>query len=425
MPVADLTGPFSLLVVDAIRPLPETTRGNKYILVFVDYFTRWAEVFAVDCLDSVAFVDEMINGVAARHGVLSRLLSDNGSNFTSDVAKSFYQTLGIKKLYGAAYHPQTQGLVERFNGTLIGMLRMHVSEAQDDWDVYLPRVLFAYRTAYHEALGDSPFFSLYGRDPVLPLDVAFLNLGSKWKSNEVAQYRRELYQSLRSSRHLVERQLLKAQDRHEQRLEGQVAARFEVGDPVWVYRAFRARRGESRTKKLTFSWHGPYRVVGQVGDNAYRVDIPTHPSKTVTINVNRLKKYRGKWTRPFMDEVPAGVEEAEGGTDGPLEEVDLPSSGFAERITIGTDDTAVTGTDAPLLSVVAKRVTEGKVEYLALTTSYETFWLPREALLPEYSPLVDAFERAERKKRGLPELRRSARLVDANAQVDDHYLLMV
>ncbi|KAE8987847.1 hypothetical protein PR001_g22207 [Phytophthora rubi] len=146
------------------------------------------------------------------------------------------------------------------------MLRMHVSEAQDEWDVYLPRVLFAYRTAYHEALGDSPFFSLYGRDPVLPLDVAFLNLGSKWKSNEVAQYRRELYSSLRSSRHLVVRQLLKAQDRHELRLEGQVAVQYEVGDPVWVYQAFRSRRGEAKMKKLAFSWHSPYRVVDRVGD---------------------------------------------------------------------------------------------------------------------------------------------------------------
>ncbi|KAE9003294.1 hypothetical protein PR001_g18013 [Phytophthora rubi] len=353
MPVADLTGPFPLLVVDAIGPLPETNRGNKYILVFVDYFTRWAEAFAVDYLDSVTFVDVMVK-------------------------------------------PPPDS-----------------------------RVLFAYRTAYHEALGDSPFFSLYGRDPVRPLDVAFLNLGSKWKSNEVAQYRRELYQSLRSSRHLVERQLLKAQDHHEQRLEGQMAVMFEVGDPVWVYQAFRARRGESLSKKLAFSWHGPYRVVCKVGDNAYRVDIPTHPSKTVTVNVNRLKKYRGKWTRPFMDKVPAGVEEAEGGSDGPLEEDDLPSSSFAERITIGADDTAVTGTDAPLLSMVTKRVTEGEVEYLALTSSYETFWLPRETLLPEYSPLVDAFERAEQMKRGLPELRRSVRLADANAQVDDDYLLMV
>ncbi|KAE8914520.1 hypothetical protein PF007_g9239 [Phytophthora fragariae] len=111
-----------------------------------------------------------------------------------------------------------QGLVERFDGTLIEMLRMHVDEAQTDWDVYLPKVMFVYRTVYSEALGDSPFFSLYGRDPVLTLDVVFINLGKRWKSNEVAQYRRELYRSMKDSRHLVERRLIKAQDRHEQRL---------------------------------------------------------------------------------------------------------------------------------------------------------------------------------------------------------------
>ncbi|KAE9244782.1 hypothetical protein PF004_g5539 [Phytophthora fragariae] len=185
MPVADLTGPFSLPVVDAVGPLPEIERGNRYILVFVDYFTRWAEAFA---------------------------------NYTSEVAKAFYQTLGIRKLFGAAYHPEMQGLVERFDGTLIEMLRMHVDEAQTDWDVYLPKVMFVYRTVYSEALGDSPFFSLYGRDPVLTLDVVFINLGKRWKCNEVAQYRRELYRSMKDSRHLVERRLIKAQDRHEQRL---------------------------------------------------------------------------------------------------------------------------------------------------------------------------------------------------------------
>ncbi|GMF45018.1 unnamed protein product [Phytophthora fragariaefolia] len=426
MPVVDLTGPFSLLVVDAIGPLPATERGNKYILVFVDYFTRWAEGFPVGSLDSVTFVEVMINGVVARHGVPSRLLSDNGTNFPSEVAKSFYQTLGIKKLFGAAYHPQTQGLVERFNGTLIGMLRMHVSEAQDDWDLYLPRVLFAYRTAYHEALGDSPFFSLYGRDPVLPLDVAFLNVGTKWKRNEVAQYRRRLYRSMRDSRHLVERQLLNAQDRHERRLEGQVPVMYEVGDPVWVVQAFRARRGEVRTKKLTHSWHGPYRVVAKVNENAYRIDIPTHPSKTVTVNVNRMKKYWGRWTRPYIDEVPANLDSEVGGTEvEPLVEADLPPSRFAERLTLGGEDTIITRVDGPLVELVAKRKMDCGVEYLALTSTYETFWLPRVALIPEYAELVAAFEQAERKKKGLPELRRSARLADTNARVDDEYVLLV
>lgn len=162
MPVQQLSGPFSLLVVDAVGPLIETPRGNIYILVFADYFTRWVEAFPVAALDTITFVNTMIDGVISRHGVPERLLSDRGSNFTSELARSLYETLGIKKLFGAAYHPQTQGLVERFNGTLIGMLKMYVGETQRDWDLYLPRVLFAYRTSYHEALRDSPFFRFMG-----------------------------------------------------------------------------------------------------------------------------------------------------------------------------------------------------------------------------------------------------------------------
>ncbi|KAG2925249.1 hypothetical protein PC119_g3534 [Phytophthora cactorum] len=367
MPVQDLSGPFSLLVVDAIGPLVVTPRGIKYILVFVDYFTRWVEAFAVASLDTNSFVDAMIEGVICRHGVPERLLSDRNSNFTSNLARSLYETLGIMKLFDSAYHPQTQGLVERFNGTLMGMLRMYVSETQTDWDVYLPRVLFAYRTAYHEGLGDTPFFSLYGRDPVLPIDLAFLNTGKDWKSNEVAVYRRNLYHSLRNSRRLVERQLIKAQDRHEK---------------------------GTQDEKLAFSWHGPYRIVGQVGENTYRVTIPSHPNKIVTDNVNRLKRCRRRWSRLFADEIPEGGEE-----------------------------TAFSGVSSPIVDIVAKRIEARELQYLVLTATYETFWLSRAALAPEFGTLIRAFEDADRKKHGLPELRRNARLVEANADVDDAEVL--
>ncbi|GMF21930.1 unnamed protein product [Phytophthora fragariaefolia] len=311
---------------------------------------------------AVTFVKVMVNGVVAGHGVPSRLLSDNGRNFTSEIATASYQTLGMKKLFGSAYHPKTHGLVERFNGTLMRMLKMHVSEARTDWGLYLSSVLFAYRTSYHEALGDTPFFSLYGWDLVLPLDVAFLNLGKKWESNEVAQYRRELHRSLRDSLKLVERQLLKAQARHERRLASQVEVSYDIGDPVWE------------------------------------------------VNVNRLKTYRERWAHPFMDEVPCGIV-ADGETmeDGTLEEADLPNSIFSERLSVGRGDSTFTGVDAPLLEVVAKRVANRGIEYLALATSYETFSLPREVLMSEYGVLVTDFEAAEIMKRWLPELRRSSR----------------
>ncbi|KAG2909417.1 hypothetical protein PC117_g19654 [Phytophthora cactorum] len=253
----DLSGPFSLLVVDAIGPEVVTPRGNKYILVFVDYFTRWVEAFAVASLDTLSFVDAMIEGPDR----CTRLLGLRSCLAPRTIRR-------LKVVWNAS--------MER------------------SWVCRECRVLFANRTAYHEGLGDTPFFSLYGRDPVLPIDLAFLNTGKDWKSNEVAMYRRKLYHSLRNSRRLVERQLIKAEDRHEKRLDKQVRATYAEGDAVWVYQFFRARLGERKTKKLAFSWHGPYIIVGQVGENAYMVTIPSHPSKIVTVNVNRLKRFRGR-----------------------------------------------------------------------------------------------------------------------------------
>ncbi|KAG3093849.1 hypothetical protein PI125_g16710 [Phytophthora idaei] len=89
MPVQELSGPFSLLVVDAIGPLGTTPRANKYTLVFADYFTRWMEAFPVKSLDTLTFVNLMVDEA-------ERFLRDRGSNFISTLAQSFYETLGMK-----------------------------------------------------------------------------------------------------------------------------------------------------------------------------------------------------------------------------------------------------------------------------------------------------------------------------------------
>jgi len=125
-----------------------------------------------------------------------------------------------------------------------------------------------------------------------------------------------------------------------------------------------------------------------------------------------------------MDEVPSSLDD-EDLEDGPLVESDLPTSSFVERRTVWREDTVLTGTSAPLLEVVAKRRVNREVQYLALASNYETFWLPRAVLVPEYGSLVTAFENAERRKRGLPALRQSARLVEANAEVDEDEILIM
>ncbi|KAE9213551.1 hypothetical protein PF004_g15304 [Phytophthora fragariae] len=197
---------------------------------------------------------------------------------------------------------------------------------------------------------------------------------------------------------MVERQLLKAQDRHGRRMEGQAAVKFGEGDAVWVYQYFRARRGERRTKKLAFSLHGPYRVVGQrfqaVGADYFRT------------------KFRKACSRPLglIIKGPSLTEE------------DLPPTSFVERLSIGGEETAFSGVSNPVVGVLAKRVYNREELYLVLTATYEVCWRPTATILPTYKVLVDSFEDERRKDLGLPELRRSARLAEANLAADDELL---
>ncbi|KAF0706282.1 hypothetical protein AaE_014191 [Aphanomyces astaci] len=281
---------------NALGPLPTSDNGNKYILVFADYFTRWVEAIPVPDLKTSTFSRVFIDEVLCRFGVPGRLLYDCGSNFVSELATTMYTTLGINKLASAAYHPQGQGLVERFNHTIIQMLKIYVNDHQTDCDTYLPRLLFAHRTSHHETLGDSPYFCLFGRDLTLPLDLAFMNAEPSWKSDDLPQYKRRLAASWK---------------RHETSTKAnQKPIEFGEQTAVWVYKYFAksTRQDDHRTTKLATHWHGPFRVERKLGPNTYKIDIPSHPDKMVTVNVDRLKPFRGYYSQPFDDEIPEADE---------------------------------------------------------------------------------------------------------------------
>ncbi|KAF1773401.1 hypothetical protein GQ600_1486 [Phytophthora cactorum] len=185
-----------------------------------------------------------------------------------------------------------------------------------------------------------------------------------------------------------------------------------------------SEHGERKTTKLAFAWHGPYRIVGTVGENAYRVAIPTHPNRVVTINVNRLKKFRGRWSRPFPSEIPEGLYIQPGTVDnGPLAEDDLPSTSYVERLAIGDEETSLSGVSLPVVDIIARRKKNRDIQYFVLLPIYESLWRSRVTLLPTHATLTETFEDARRREEALPELRRSARLAEANAAVDEEELL--
>ncbi|KAL7841522.1 hypothetical protein SRHO_G00252130 [Serrasalmus rhombeus] len=168
LPIVD--EPFSRIAMDIVGPLPRSRSGNRYILTLCDYATRYPEAFALRNVKTRQVVNALIQ-LISRVGIPREILTDQGTNFTSKQLKDVFSLLGIKGLKTTPYHPQTDGLVERFNKTLKVMLRRFVNETGSDWDTWLPYVLFAYREVPQASVGFSPFQLLYGREVRGPLDV--------------------------------------------------------------------------------------------------------------------------------------------------------------------------------------------------------------------------------------------------------------
>jgi hypothetical protein len=122
-----VSGPFDRVGVDVIQ-FPCTRRGNKYAVVFMDYLTKWPEVFPVADQSAATIAKLLVEVVVSRHGVLTEVLSDRGQAFLSGLMKEVEVLLGFHKVNTTAYHPQTDGLVEHYNRTLTAMLTKTVEK---------------------------------------------------------------------------------------------------------------------------------------------------------------------------------------------------------------------------------------------------------------------------------------------------------
>ena len=168
LPIMDV--PFQRIAMDIVGPLPRSRSGNRYILVICDYATRYPEAVPLKSIEAERIAEELIK-LFARVGIPEEILTDQGSNFTSQLLAELYRMLRVHPIRTSPYHPQTDGLVERFNQTLKAMLRRAAVTEGTDWDKMVPYLLFAYREVPQTSTGFSPFELIYGRSVHGPLDV--------------------------------------------------------------------------------------------------------------------------------------------------------------------------------------------------------------------------------------------------------------
>ena len=310
-------GPFDRVALDCLGPFPVTTSNNRYIVVFSDYLTCYPEAFAVPTIDAVTIADLLVNHIMPRHGAPRTLLSDRGSNFLSSPVRQVCFLMGTKKEYTSSYHPQCDGLVERFSGTLAQSLSHYVSSDQKDWDGYLNPVLFGYRISPSEVTGESPFFMLDGREPRLPMDVSFLP--PREISASIAEQCAHGVENIEIAHRIAKENIQRAQQRMKDYHDlHAVPVKYQVGEQVWVYTP---RNHKGLSKKLAHNNHGPYRIVKFLSPVHCILHATDNRRIFTTVHVSRLKPYISPDTHPIC-QPPELVDEPY------LAEEDFPADSF-------------------------------------------------------------------------------------------------
>ncbi len=277
--------PFERIAMDIVGPLERSKSGNKYVLVICDYSTRYPEAIPLRSIEAKKIANELVK-LFSRVGIPKEILTDQGSNFTSKLLKEIYHMLSIRGITTSPYHPQTDGLVERFNGTLKSMIRKFVDKDPRCWDEMLPYLLFAYREVPQESTGFSPFELMYGWKVRGPLDVMKeVWSGSVSGPQNVVSHVVKMRERLASMTDLVRENMEEAQRSQKQWYDKQASSRqFEPGDEVLLLLP-------SSSNALEAKWLGPYTVTRKVGPVDYEIEMPDRRQKNKVFHVNLLKRY--------------------------------------------------------------------------------------------------------------------------------------
>ena len=205
LPIIDT--PFKRVAVDIVGPFePRSDKKSRYILTMVDYATRYPEAVALPSIETERIAEALVN-MFSRVGIPSEMLVDHNSKITVEVMSEVSRLLSIQKLTTIPYSPYSKGPVEKFHSMMKQMLQTMCAERRNDWDKYLPALLFVLREIPQESLGFSPFELLYGRNVRGPMQI----LKELWSVEEhdervlvTYQYVIELRQRLEQTCKLVQ-----------------------------------------------------------------------------------------------------------------------------------------------------------------------------------------------------------------------------
>ena len=287
-PIPVMGEPFERIVSDCVGPLPRSKSGHTYLLTLMCAATRYPEAVPLRTLKAHVVVKALIK-FCSTFGLPKFIQSDQGSNFMSRLFAKVVKQLKIKHQVSSAYHPESQGALERFHQTLKSMLRTYCMAQGKDWEDGIPLLLFAIRTTVQESLGFSPSELVFGhavRGPLKVLQESWLATDhSQSPAKKVCDYVTSFNERLRVVCDLAKSSLASVQDNMKSHYDKKSVQRcFKTGDKVLVLLPVPG-------SALHAKFSGPYVIATKLSDTDYVVKTPERKRKSRVCHINMLKAY--------------------------------------------------------------------------------------------------------------------------------------
>ena len=277
--------PLQLVFAD-IAELPTSRRGYRYILVLVDHFSKYINIYPMKDQTAQTVTKFIFEDYIAEHGIPEAIHTDQGRQFEARLMQDLCERLNIRKSRSTPYHPQGAGLVERVNRVIKEQLARYIADKRGDWDAHIPQVQLAYNSSTHSTTGLTPYMVMHGREARVPANITcpIPQHGSQSPLEYVADLHKRLkdaYNYVQEKSGLAQQLQKRAYDKKERSVE------YLPGDLVWLHDPVHARH------KLEPNWTGPYSILASLHDGLnYQIEDIHNPNRKKVVHHNRLKIFR-------------------------------------------------------------------------------------------------------------------------------------
>ena len=272
-------GPFETVAIDLMQLTP-SRQGSNYVLVCVDYFSRFVVLAPLQNKSANAVAHALVTHLLCPYTTPSVLLSDNGTEFKNEILHNICKQYNITQTFVAVQHPASNGLVERANKKILDVLRHVVSQLNDSWQDWLPHVAASINGSVNASTGKTPHYIIYGTEKRLPYDLLLQPRVPVYSIEDYAKNQLKAFQIIHES---VRRNLQASRTEMIQRQHmSATPVTLQVNDVVY-------KSTSERQSKLHPKFTGPYRVVEKLHGNKFKILCPETNTSEV-VHVDRLKK---------------------------------------------------------------------------------------------------------------------------------------